>query len=237
MLKSIHVAALLGLLSASLACAQTTIGHSATLSGRLSATAGVDAEFGTTSFIDTNFTANSTTLGDNGTNNKFQTIFAFEVSNAWLADYSAVESVTFSFRISGVNAGGGTPAAIEVLLLGINDGTSNPWSVASSAPLLTSLGSVSGTAIANHTINLTSAITAAGTQPSGTNRFVWIGLDGGFSNNSTANNVLLNMTNTSFQLPALTVTAIPEPSTAAIGVGIAALLVVTARRRRRQDHN
>jgi len=212
--------------------AQTIVGHDITKSGRLQTGNGLDTEFGVTTFNSGNFTANANTLGDSPVN-KQQTIFAFEVDSAWLTAYSNVDTVEFSFRVASINNGGGTPAPIEISLLAINDGTADPWDVASGAPLLASLGTVSGTTISDHTIGIMPVLTAAATQPSATNNTIWFGLNGGFSDNSAANNVALNMNTVSdFQVPELSVTAIPEPSTYALLSGMLALGWVMVRRRR-----
>lgn len=230
-MKKILLFATLALCGASLQ-AQVITGHDITKSGRLQTGIGIDAAFGSTTFTDVNFTANAGTLGDSVNNNKQQTIFAFTLNSAWLSAYSSVETVEFSFRVGQINSGGGTPSPILISLLAINDGTSDPWTVATGAPLLTSLGTVSGTVISNHTIDITSALSAAATQPSATNNTIWFGLNGGFSNNNTANNVLLNMTNASFQLPELTVTAIPEPSSGLLLMGGLGALAYLRRRRK-----
>jgi hypothetical protein len=212
--------------------AQVISGHDITKSGRLQTGIGLDTEFGVTSFTSGNFTANTNTLGDSPGNNKQQTVFAFQVDSAWLTAYSNVDTVAFSFRVASINNGGGTPAPIEISLLAINDGTADPWDVAFSASLIASLGTVSGTAVSDHTINISSVLTAAATQPSATNNTIWFGLNGGFSNDNAANNVTLNMTNASFQMPELSVTAIPEPSAYALLSGMLALGWVMVRRRR-----
>lgn len=212
--------------------AQVIIGHDTAKSGRLQTGVGVDSAFGVTTFGNNTFTANAGTLGDSSGNNKQQTIFAFTANSTWLTAYSNVDKVEFSFRVGSINSGGGTPSTIQISLLAINDGTADPWTVATGAPLLAALGTASGTTIGNHTLDITTVLSNAATQPSATNDTLWFGLSAGFSNNSEANNVLLNMTNGDFQLPTLSVTAIPEPSTGLLLLGGMGALTLLRRRRK-----
>ncbi len=174
------------------ALAETTITVDNTLSGQLVNDDGELYNFGETLSGNTLNYGNGL-IGDNPSNQQQLGAWAYVVTEDFAADFNSGKLVKLEFESTYILNGGGAPSDISIELLQVSSKNFAP-NVAKDPVAGGTIGSIPGDSANNtaYSFDITEEISAAlGGSDLTAGQYIWIGLNGGFSADSAANNIFI----------------------------------------------